>query len=179
MYAILVYCVELPRWSLCFLLSFLNKNMEPVQVYSTQHLRDQHSKFKQDGCKIYIDSYMALSGSCFIIIFKDPPFGGRLQTEPWDLGIPKSYNHWLIILSLVRTPYEYKFIVTTFGWGPGNLWLHSTLEGPWVHYMILEVSWDNLWIFYWAPMHSWWWLLAHVWSGPKPAWKNPWVVKGK
>ena len=31
------------------------------------------------------------------------------------------------------------------GWGPGHIWLHTTLEGPWPHYMILEVSWDGLW----------------------------------
>ena len=25
------------------------------------------------------------------------------------------------------------------------MWLHTTLEDPWPHYMILEVSWDGLW----------------------------------
>jgi hypothetical protein len=25
------------------------------------------------------------------------------------------------------------------------IWLHTTLEGPWPHYMILEVYWDSLW----------------------------------
>ena len=33
----------------------------------------------------------------------------------------------------------------TFGWGPSHIRLHNTLEGPWPHYMILEVSWDGLW----------------------------------
>ena len=33
----------------------------------------------------------------------------------------------------------------SIGWGPGHLWLHTTLEGPWPRYMILEVSWDALW----------------------------------
>jgi hypothetical protein len=32
-----------------------------------------------------------------------------------------------------------------FGWGPGHIWLHTTLEDPWPHYMSLEVCWDNLW----------------------------------
>ena len=26
----------------------------------------------------------------------------------------------------------------------GYIWLHTTLEGPWLHYMLLEVCWDNL-----------------------------------
>jgi hypothetical protein len=30
------------------------------------------------------------------------------------------------------------------GWGPGHIWLHTTLEGPWPHYMILEVHWNGL-----------------------------------
>ena len=37
-----------------------------------------------------------------------------------------------------------KLIETTFGWGPGDIWHHNTLESPWPHRMILEVSWDGL-----------------------------------
>ena len=33
----------------------------------------------------------------------------------------------------------------SIGWGPGHIWFHTTLEGMWPHYMILEVSWDGLW----------------------------------
>ena len=32
-----------------------------------------------------------------------------------------------------------------FGWGPGHIWFHTTLEEPQPHYMILEVCWDGLW----------------------------------
>ena len=32
-----------------------------------------------------------------------------------------------------------------FGWGPGQIWLHTALESPWPHYMVLQVSWDGLW----------------------------------
>jgi hypothetical protein len=29
---------------------------------------------------------------------------------------------------------------------PGHIWLHATLEGPWPHYMILELCWNGgLW----------------------------------
>ena len=34
---------------------------------SSFHLRDQHSKWMQDGCKVYTDSYMASNESCFVI----------------------------------------------------------------------------------------------------------------
>ena len=39
---------------------------------------------------------------------------------------------------------EWKFIEIVFGWGPGHI-LHTTFEGLWPHYMILEVSWDGFW----------------------------------
>ena len=33
--------------------------LEPVQVRFTLRLRDQQSKCMQDGCKVYMDSYVA------------------------------------------------------------------------------------------------------------------------
>ena len=30
------------------------------------------------------------------------------------------------------------------GWGSGHIWLHTTLEDPWPHFMVLEVSWEGL-----------------------------------
>jgi len=44
-------------------------NDGPVQVRFTLCLRDPQSKFMQDGCKVYMDSYMIPSGSCFIVIW--------------------------------------------------------------------------------------------------------------
>ena len=47
------------------------------------------------------------------------------------------------------------------------MWLHTTLEGLWPQYMILEVSWDGLLdIFFWSPTISWSWLLVRVWCDP-------------
>jgi hypothetical protein len=37
------------------------------------------------------------------------------------------------------------FIEIAYGWGPDHIWLHTTLEHPWPHYMVLEVCWDGLW----------------------------------
>jgi hypothetical protein len=35
-------------------------------------------------------------------------------------------------------------IKIAFGWGHGHTWLHTTLDSPWPHNMILEVCWDGL-----------------------------------
>ena len=47
---------------------------EPVQVRFTLSFRDQQSMWMQDGCKVYMDSYMASYESCFMVtrtIFKN------------------------------------------------------------------------------------------------------------
>ena len=47
---------------------------EPVQIHLTLRLRDHRSRLMQDGCKVYMDSHMALNGSCFMVtwtIFKN------------------------------------------------------------------------------------------------------------
>ena len=45
----------------------LVEKMEPVQVRFTLCLRDQRSMWMQDGCKVYMDSYMASNESCFMV----------------------------------------------------------------------------------------------------------------
>ena len=60
-------------WSFHFKALSLVGKAEPVQVRFTQHLRDQRSMRMQDGCNVYMDFYVALTGSCFMtawIIFK-------------------------------------------------------------------------------------------------------------
>ena len=42
----------------------LVERAEPVHVRITLHLRDQHIMQMQDGCKVYMDSYMASNQSC-------------------------------------------------------------------------------------------------------------------
>ena len=88
----------------------------------------------QDGCRVYMDSYMASNRSCFMVtwffFFQKPPLD----------------NRWFILFCHVWGPHEQKFIEIAFSWGPSHIWLHITLEGPWPHYMILEVSWDGFWM---------------------------------
>ena len=96
-----------------------------------------------------MDSYMASNGSCFMVpwtVFENHPLEvGLIQNRP---GRPQDSEHSQLlvcsILSCVRTRMNRNSIEIAFGWGPGHIHLHTTLEGPWPHYVILEVSWDGL-----------------------------------
>ena len=122
---------------------------EPVQVCFTLRLRDQWGKWMQDGCKVYMDSYMASNGinvSWWLGLFSS--LRGRPNTKPGDYSTPKSCNHRFIILYHVWGPrMNRSSLDIAFGWVPHHMWMHTTLEGMWPHYMSLEVSWDNLWKF--------------------------------
>ena len=80
----------------------LVEKVEPVQVRFTLHLRDQRSRWMQDGCKVYMDSYMASNGSCFMVTwiisyFQKPPLGGRPTTKSGDHGTPNVHNCWFFL----------------------------------------------------------------------------------
>ena len=118
------------------------------QVHFTLHLRDQQSMWMQDGCKVYMDSYMASNGSHFMVTWT------ILKNHLLEVGLTqnqKTMAFWtlrtvdLFYFNLCEDPHESKFIEIAFGWGPHHIRLHTTLEGPWPHYMILEVSWESLW----------------------------------
>ena len=61
---------------------------ELVQVHFTLHLRDQQSVWMQDGCKVYMDSYMSLNGSCFMVTWTI--FRNHLS----ELGLHKTMRPW-------------------------------------------------------------------------------------
>ena len=102
----------------------------------------------QDGCRVYTNSYMASNGSCFVVTWT--VFKNHLS----EVGLTQNRETMAL------------WMFTTFGyfllyhmWGPAwieihwnniwlrarYMWLHTTLEGPWPHYMILEVCWNGLW----------------------------------
>ena len=59
----------------------------------------------QGGCKVYMDSYMASNGPCFMvtwIIFQKPSLGGRPNTKPGDHGNPTAHSHWFILFYRVQ-----------------------------------------------------------------------------
>ena len=61
----------------------------------------------QDGCKVYMDSYMALNGSCVhghLDYFQKSPLEGRPNTKLGDHGTPNARNRWFIRFYHVRGP---------------------------------------------------------------------------
>ena len=91
---------------------------------------------------------MASNGSCFVvtwIIFKNRLLEVGLTQNQEIMAIRTLTTVGLFHIIVCGDPHEYTFIEIPFRWGPGHIWLHTILEGPWPHYMILEASWDGLW----------------------------------
>ena len=78
--------------------------------------------------------------------FQKPPLRGRPNTNPRDHNTLNAHNHWFILLYHMWRPTWTKQnpIKIAFNWWPGHIWLHTTLKGPWPHYIILEVHWAGL-----------------------------------
>ena len=76
------------------------------------------SMWMQDGCKVYMDSYVASNGSCVhahLDYFQKPPLGGRANTKPRHHGTPNAHNRLFhSISSWVRTHVNCKFIEIAF-----------------------------------------------------------------
>jgi hypothetical protein len=54
----------------------------------------------QDGYKVYMDSYMASNGSCFMVIwpiFKNRLLEVGLKKDKETIGTPNAHNHWFIL----------------------------------------------------------------------------------
>ena len=129
----------------------LVEKAEPVQVrYFTLCLRDQQSMWMQDGCKVYMDSYMTSTGSCFMVtwtIFKNHLLEvGLIQN--WETMALRTlttidlfyFNH---VWGLTQIEIYYISIWLRARW---HMTSHYTWEDPWPHNMILEASRDGLWI---------------------------------
>ena len=95
-----------------------------------------------------MDSYMASNKMCFMVTWTI--FKNRLL----EVGLTKNYETMalrtfttgsLLCFMMCEDPHEHKFIEIAFGWGSGHMWLHTTLEDPLPHSMILEVCLDSLW----------------------------------
>ena len=84
--------------------------------------------------------------SCSLGLIQKPFLGGRPSTKLGDHGTPNAHSQPIDSFHSItcEEPHEEKFIEIAFGWGPGHMWLHTTLEDPWPHYMMLEVCWDGL-----------------------------------
>ena len=82
-------------------------------------------------------------------------------TQPGDHGTPNAYNHCFNLFYHVWGPAWIEIHWKSIWLRPGHIWLHTTLEDMWPHYMVLGVTWDNLWtLFFWALTISWSWLMG-------------------
>jgi hypothetical protein len=112
-------------------------------------LRDQRSMWMQDdGCKVYMDSYMASNGSCFMvvwIVFTNHFLEIGLTQNRETMTLWTFTNVDLFYFIMCEDSQGYKFNELVFGGGPDYMGLHTTLEGLWPHDTILEVCWDSLW----------------------------------
>ena len=100
--------------------------------------------------------------------FQKPPLGGRPNTKPGDHGTPNTHNRWFILCYHVWRPTWIEIHWDSIWLRADHIWLHTTLESPWPHYMILEVCWDGLWTlsFGLSQFHDRA-LGSRLWSGPK------------
>jgi hypothetical protein len=60
---------------------------------------------------------------------------GRSNTKLGDHGTPNVDNRWFILFYHVWGHAWIELIEIAFGWGPNHIWLHTTLEGLWPHYI--------------------------------------------
>ena len=163
----------------------LMEKAEPVQVRFTRRLGDQQSMWMQDGCKVYVDSYMVSNGSCFMVIW--------IIFKNHLLGVDLTQNQeTMAFRTLTTTDLLYFYHVWRSAWieidwnsiwlRVGHIWLHTTPEGPWPHYMILGVCWDSLCALSFGLSHihghgSWVVCevgpsLSSTWSLTKPIWET-------
>ena len=89
----------------------LVEKAELVQVCFTQRLRDRWSMWMQDACNFYMDSYMTLNGSCFMVtwtIFKNHllEVGPTQNRETMTLRTLTTVDLFYIIMC--EDPHEYK-----------------------------------------------------------------------
>ena len=152
----------------------LVEKAELVQERFTLRSRDQRSKGMQDGCKVYMDSYMASNGSCFMVtwtILNKTSLEGRPNTKLGDHGTLNDHSRWFIHFYHV------------WGWIESHwnsIWLrHPVTYDFTLHFNICDhATWfwrclgTPLDTFFWALTISWSRLLSRVWSGPKMCW-NP------
>jgi hypothetical protein len=128
---------------------------KPVQVRFTLRLRDQRS--------MYVNARWMYNLHGFLHSIKWNMFHGHLDysqkacleyrpnTKLGNHGTPNTHNRWFSLFYHMWGPVWIEFIGRAFRWGPSHIWLHTTLEGPWPHCMMLEVVLGRpLDTFFWA-----------------------------
>jgi hypothetical protein len=148
----------------------LVEKVVPIQVRFAIHLRDQRMMWMQYACKVHMDTFMVLNGSCFMVtwtIFKNCLLKVGLTQKLGDHFTPNVHNRWFILFYHV--------------WGPTLIKIHwnSIWLRAWSH-MASHYTWrvvttlhdfggvmgQPLDTFFWALAISCSRLLIRVWSGP-------------
>ena len=57
-----------------------------------------------------------------------------------DHYTPNPHKYWFFYFIMCEDMHEQTFTRIAFGWGPGHIWLPTTLEDLWPYYIILEVG---------------------------------------
>ena len=105
---------------------------EPVQVrYFTLRLRDQRSicMWMQDGWKVYMDSYMASNGSCFLVTWT------IVKTYLLKVGLTQNHRETMAFRMLTIVDFFY-FIMCAY--------LHE----------YVFIYWNSVWLRAWSHMAS-------------------------
>ena len=98
----------------------------------------------KDRYKVHMDSYMTSNGSCFMVTWS------ILKNALLEVGLTQNRETMALrtltiysIVSCLRTHMNKNSLKLAFAWEPNHIWLHTTPEGPWPHYMILKVCWGR------------------------------------
>jgi hypothetical protein len=86
----------------------LVEKVEPVEVRFTLRLRDQRSKWMQDGCQSlhgFLHGIEWIMFYDYLDYFQEWPLGGRPYTKPGDHGTPNPHDHWFILFYHVSGPH--------------------------------------------------------------------------
>ena len=107
----------------------LVEKAEPIQVHFTLRLRDWRSMWIQNGCKVYMGSYMTSYGSCCMVtwtISKYHLLEIGLTQKMRDHSTMNARNHWFILCYHVWRPAWIQIFWNNIWLGPNHIWLHTT-----------------------------------------------------
>ena len=88
--------------------TLIGEKIRAGPIRFTLSLRDQRIMWMQDGCKIYMDSYMASNGSCFVVtwtIFKNHLLG-RPNTNRETMALQTLTTVFFFYFIMCEDPHE-------------------------------------------------------------------------
>ena len=164
----------------------LVEKAEPVQVRFPLCLGDQWSKKVQDGCEVYMDSFMASNESCFMVAWTAAFENHLLEEGLPQIWRPGTHNCWkpplggrpttnLETTALTIVNLIYFIMCEDLAWVKiywNSMWLrarwHMTSNYTWGPVTPLHIH--DFGSVLGRPLGTSFWELdfhGHVWSGPK------------